>query len=374
MNRPDTAAAPRPRTAAAGAAVPALLLAAVLALAGCGAADTGAASKSDSQAVQADAPGRGEGGAGAAAPSSAPGASDAKGSRAATPRPAASHIVHTASLEVRVDAMEKAADSARTLVDRAEGYVADEVTRGGSGDEDEDYSRMTLKVPPARYSQLLDDLEELGEVEERKVSSEDVTGQVVDVESRLRTQRASVERVRKLMDRAEDLGDVVTLEGELSRRQADLEALEAQLESLQERTGMATVTLTLVTEGDSAPREDDEGVWDAFTGALADGWHAFYTAFRGLLVIVGSVLPFAVVLVPVAWLLLRRRRANAPAAVPAAPSASPAVPAPAGAPGAGAKTPSGADAPSGVKTPSESDAGAAPGGARDGAAAEESRG
>ena len=59
---------------------------------------------------------------------------------------------------------------------------------------------------------------------DRTAKAEDVTDQVVDVDSRIKSQRASVARVRELMDRATKLSDVVELEGELSNREADLEA------------------------------------------------------------------------------------------------------------------------------------------------------
>ncbi len=65
------------------------------------------------------------------------------------------------------------------------------------------------------------------------------------MESRIKSQRASVARVRELMDRADKLSDVVTLEGELSGRQAELEALLARQASLKDRTSLATITLSL---------------------------------------------------------------------------------------------------------------------------------
>ncbi len=83
------------------------------------------------------------------------------------------------------------------------------------------------------------------------------------MESRIATQRASVERVRKLMEEARQLSDVVTLEGELSRRQAELESLLARQAALKDSTSLATITLELSEKG--APRHADEdgkpGCW-----------------------------------------------------------------------------------------------------------------
>ncbi len=83
-------------------------------------------------------------------------------------------------------------------------------------------------MPVERYEEVLDELEGAGELLERSAKAEDVTDQVVDVDSRVKSRRASVVRVRELMDKATKLSDVVTLEGELSTRQAELEALLAR--------------------------------------------------------------------------------------------------------------------------------------------------
>ncbi|MGK5501197.1 DUF4349 domain-containing protein, partial [Streptomyces sp. URMC 125] len=204
------------------------------------------------------------------------------------PDPAATHIIRTASLTVAARDVPGALVEARAAVEAAGGYVADESTDRDS--EGRDRSRVTLRVPPQEYDGLLERLSGLGRLVERKVSAQDVTDQVVDVESRLATRKASVERVRKLMDEATALSDVVSLEAELSDRQADLEALQARLKSLRERTGTATVTLSL-HEPDAEPVEGGEV--PSFGDALADGWNAFLTVLRWIAVALGAVLPFA---------------------------------------------------------------------------------
>ncbi|GAA2411072.1 hypothetical protein GCM10010420_44920 [Streptomyces glaucosporus] len=316
---------------------PRLLAAAVLAavaVAGCGAAgDGGAASSADrGAAAQRDA---GEGG-----PEKA-----SAGRAAEAPGPAATHIVRTASLTVEVGDVPGALAGARRTVEAAGGYVADESTDRDSGGRER--SRVTLRVPPAEYEEVLEDLAGLGKPVRRKVTAEDVTDEVVDVESRIRTQKASVERVRELMDEAEKLSDVVTLESELSTRQADLESLQARLESLRKRTGMATVALSLHEPGG----EPGEDAGPGFGDALAAGWDAFVTVLRWTVVVIGAVLPFAAaaLLAALVWRGLSRGVRRLPrgvrgpsrAASPAPPE--PVPPAGGGTGGAGGSGKDGAD-------------------------------
>ncbi|WP_405768869.1 DUF4349 domain-containing protein [Actinacidiphila glaucinigra] len=329
----STTAARRPLAAAFGA----LALAAALMLTGCG-----AGGGSESSADTAD------GKAGAAAPGLAeqPGARTADGDAenatgeksgsgpgtgaGRTPTPAQSYIVRTATLTVEARNVSGAVAKARTLVEGSGGYVGNEST---SLDEDGlEYSTITLRVPPDGYDRVLKDLSELGTLRNRKVDAQDVTGQVVDVESRLKTQRASVARVRELMDRATRLSDIVSLESELSSRQADLEALEAQQASLKVRTGMATITLEVQEPPvKEAPQKKDDGFWATVGDALGSGWHAFYMTLRGILVALAVVAPFAALaLLGYLGFRLLRRALPARRTVAAPPEPLP-VPAPAGA-------------------------------------------
>ncbi|MEU6083932.1 DUF4349 domain-containing protein [Streptomyces sp. NPDC047108] len=234
------------------------------------------------------------------------GTGDAKApARQAPPEPGPAHVIRTATLSVRVGSVPGAADEARTAAENAGGYVGDETTdRDRDGHE---RSSVVLRVPQAEFERVLDDLAGTGKLISRQVEARDVTDRVVDVESRIKSQQASVARVRELMDRAGNLSDIVTLEGELGTRQAELEALKAQQKSLRDRTAMATITLRLT---ETAPRPDDgEDDGTGFTDALGGGWNAFVTTARLLAVAAGAVLPFAaaLMLLVLVWRVARAR-------------------------------------------------------------------
>ncbi|MGW4569486.1 DUF4349 domain-containing protein [Streptomyces sp. NPDC004561] len=311
------------RSTRSGRLPAALLLAASLALAGCGGPhDTGGGSAKS--AADARAPRAGAAGGKAAGTGSAHG----------TPDLTPNAIIRTASLTVQVKDVPKALEQARTAAEDAGGYVGQETTsRDGDGHEQ---TRVVLRVPTAKYDEVLAELQGAGRLIDRTAKAVDVTDQVVDVDSRVRSQRAGVDRIRALMDRATKLGDVVTLEGELSGRQADLEALLARQASLKDRAGLATITLSLSERPVRAAAADDT---PGFVDALAGGWHVFLTMLRWIALALGAVLPFAAFagLLALLWLRLARPRPprrTEPAAASAAPGPLPSArPAPEASPG-----------------------------------------
>lgn len=295
-----------------------LFVTASLALAGCGAGSDDHADAKPAYAERAE----GAAGSGSAADEEATAAADGKAGPEGTAEPsaeAAAHIVRTASLSVEVkDAVAALAD-ARAAAEKAGGRVENETTE--RVDDTHVTSRVVLRVPQESYDAVLSGLAGAGRLLSRQADAKDVTGEVVDVESRIATQRASVARVRELMERAERLSDVVALEGQLSTRQAELEALLAKQESLKDRTTLATITLEL-TEPEHAEDSSDGGA-PGFLDALGGGWDALVATVRWIAVVLGAVAPFAAVgaVLYVLWRLLgrprRARREAAPAPRPA---------------------------------------------------------
>ncbi|QHY98970.1 hypothetical protein SSPS47_28100 [Streptomyces sp. S4.7] len=287
------------------------------------------------KAESAAEPAAGRQGAGAAADEDAGKQQTGKGD-AVDDKFAKTHVIRTATLSVEVKSVTKALAKARNVALDAGGVVEDETTE--RIDDTHVASNVVLRVPEAEYDSVLTELAGAGKLLARSANAKDVTEQVVDVNSRIATQRASVDRVRKLMDQAEDITDVVALESQLNTRQSELEALLAKQASLADRTTMATVTLDL---SERPKEEKDSGDGDpGFLDALGGGWDALVTVLRWIVVVIAASLPFVAALAVLLglWLLFgarlrsRRTRTPAPAPVPAGSHAPAAVPDPAPAP------------------------------------------
>lgn len=227
-----------------------------------------------------------------------------------------SHLIHTAQLSVEVEDVLDAVREAERMTTGSGGRIENEqVVRGEA--QRVGHASMTLRVPPDSYEQTLTDLAELGELLDQNREAKDVTREVVDIESRIATQRESIGRVRALLSEATRLADVVTIEGELTSRQADLESLLAQQKALSEQVGLTTIAVDFVAPGEEAP-DDDDGVDLGFAEGLTGGWNAFVTIVAVVLTVLGALLPFAVVGALAAWPVLwavrygRRRAASSP--------------------------------------------------------------
>lgn len=177
---------------------------------------------------------------------------------------------------------------------------------GGSNE-----AHLVLGVPNDKLDAVLGQLSQIGEVTHRSTQSDDVTDTYVDTRARVATMQAGVDRLRALIAQATNLGQIVSLESELTRRQADLDGLRARLTELERRTAQSQVTVTLTTTGSTAV--DTGGI----LGALRGAWDALLTSATVILTGLAAILPWllllAVVGLVVRWALRRR---HGPATAP----------------------------------------------------------
>lgn len=292
-----------------GAALVAVLVG-VLLVSGCGAGhDSGVGSGTGDDVVSADGAEAGRAGAG-----QQDGQGEGGGATADL-RVDRRAIVYTGSMRVQVPDVEQAAREAIALTTTAGGFVGSDRRRSADGNATVD---LTLRVPAATFTTVVEQVAELGKRQRQEISTEDVTEETVDLDARITTQRARVENARRLLGEAQSISDLVSLENELARREADLASLEAKKRRLADLTALSSIAVSLV--GPDAATEDNASEF-GFVAGLKGGWTVFLLSWTVLLTVLGAVLPWLLLLgVPVGtmvWLLRRRRRRPALTAPPA---------------------------------------------------------
>ena len=160
-------------------------------------------------------------------------------------------IVFVADVVVAVTDSSTSADQVRQIVATFGGFVSRSSTTTRDGGE----SVLTLRVLPDTFRRVLDRVGELGVVRSERVTSDDVTEAVVDLESQIATTVISLDRLRGLLAEAKQLQTITKLESELLRRETDLERLRGQLRTIEAQVALATITVTL-TESIGNPNID----------------------------------------------------------------------------------------------------------------------
>jgi hypothetical protein len=168
-------------------------------------------------------------------------------------------------------------------------------------------SSLDVAVPQAGFQPAFGEISSFGTLVSRSSSTRDVTAQVVDVDSRVKSAQASIGQLRLLFNRATKLGDVIALENELSQREADLEALQAEQRDLRSQTTMSTISVDVRSSAaTTAPGSHKAG---GFLSGLRQGWDVLVAFLAGFTHLVGLVLPLGILALLAgagSWLAVRR--------------------------------------------------------------------
>jgi hypothetical protein len=106
-----------------------------------------------------------------------------------------------------------------------------------------------LRVPGTRLTEVLTRLRALGQVTHDQQNAQDVSEQLVDLDARLKSTRATEQRLIDLLkNRTGKLTDVLEVEQQLTRVRLDIERLDAQKTNMTRRVAYATIDLMISEE------------------------------------------------------------------------------------------------------------------------------
>lgn len=246
-------------------------------------------------------------------PASAPGGADVPQTSSA---PATKHagssapanllIIKTADLSVQVRDFQKANDQAVSIAKSVGGYVTD--TSAASDRGVPTSGSLSMRVPVSSFERTLNRLAKLGKVTSRSINGLDVTGESVDLESRLRNLRAEERQYLDIMNRAKRIPDVVTVTNELSRVRGEIEEAQGRLKFLKSAAAMSAINLS-VSEKAKAQPPHKSSLGTTFGDAIAS-LGGTLNALASLAIWLAVYSPFWALPI-VLWLYARKRAATA---------------------------------------------------------------
>lgn len=210
------------------------------------------------------------------------------------------------------------------------GYIENLETYNGSrysGNKNNRYANVTVRIPQNRLDDFVGSVSDIGNVVRRSDSVNDVTMTYVDTESRRNALKTEYNRLLELMERAETLEEVLTLEDRLTTLRYQLENLESQLRTMDNQVDYSTVRLTISEVEELTPVEEEEEeeptVWEriseGFTDSLSEVKEGFTDCIVGFMTSLPHLLVWAVpllivTLVAVGLVRSRRKKRKKPAA------------------------------------------------------------
>lgn len=166
-----------------------------------------------------------------------------------------SKIIKNASMKVEVKDFKKYNSFVHHAVKQYGGYVAQEEQT--LSDEKSETS-ITIKVPVGQFEDMMNNLPaDDGKVMEKKISTDDVTGEVVDTKSRLEAKKQLRLKYLEFLKQSKNMEEVLQVQHEVDDIQQQIESAAGRVSYLNNQVAFSTINLVFYQplEGFTAMKE-----------------------------------------------------------------------------------------------------------------------
>jgi hypothetical protein len=216
-------------------------------------------------------------------------------------------VIRTAELSLETDAPERGGREAAALAESRGGFVlSSDAARSRSENGDEDVTvTVVFRVPATTFDETLASVRALGKrVFNEKVTGQDVTEEFVDLEARLKAQRAVEDQYMAILKGAKTIHDVLEVEQKLGDVRTEIERAEGRRRFLESQTDVATFTVRLAHHIEAID-SSGPGFGTSFTKARHDAVAVSIDIVNGAIRAFGVLIPIGVLVGTPIWLLLR---------------------------------------------------------------------
>jgi hypothetical protein len=196
-------------------------------------------------------------------------------------------IVRTGDMSLVVEDVSQTVEDITQMALAFGGYVVSSNIRG---EEEDMRGWIAFRVSDDKFETALEQLRDMAvRVESEQTYSQDVTEEYIDLQARLGNAEATEQQYLALLDKAEEIEDILDIYSYLSRIRSEIEQLKGRIQYLEQTTSTSLIEVSL---------EPEEAV-------VGDGWSAlgiFKAAARGLVTagkVLGTIAIWLLIFIPI---------------------------------------------------------------------------
>ncbi|NBK92419.1 DUF4349 domain-containing protein [bacterium 1XD21-13] len=220
-------------------------------------------------------------------------------------------LIKTVSMTMETKEFDPLMENIRGKVEELGGYIESSEVSGSSyySVYESRYAWMTLRIPSGKLDGFVTIVSELGNVVNKSESVQDITLQYVDVESHKKALETEQNRLLELLEKAESMEDIITIESRLSEVRYELQSYGSTLRTFDNQVSYSTVELNIREVERVAPVVEELTFFQEIQYRLSDNFYDIGQDLRSFAIWFISSLPYLViwaVIIMVAVLLVRK--------------------------------------------------------------------
>jgi hypothetical protein len=155
---------------------------------------------------------------------------------------------------------------------------------------------LVIRVPAAQFESSLEEIRGIGtRILQNKESGQDVTEEFIDLEARIKTQKALEAQFLEIMKQASKVADALEVQRQIAEVRTEIEKLEGRKRFLENRSSLSMITLNL--QSPRAIIASTSGFGQTLKDSVSDG----VAVATGIVIF---LIRFTIIMVPIFFLLL----------------------------------------------------------------------
>ncbi|WP_212004318.1 DUF4349 domain-containing protein [Chitinophaga sp. HK235] len=222
--------------------------------------------------------------------------------------PASQKIIKTARISFAVDDFAAAKKRITDIVSKTGGYLSSEVESRGST---EWRNHLEIKVPAAAFDSCVGSLTSgVSRLDQKNITSQDVTAEYVDLDARMKTRIATEQRYLDILKQARNVKEILEVEVQLKAIREEIEAAKGRLQYIDHQVSYSMIYLDYYqTLALSAP--EGPGFLQRSWLSVREGWNSLL----GLTIEGLGLWPFMLIIIFIFIFIKRRLKRNRKQAV-----------------------------------------------------------
>ncbi|WP_434632202.1 DUF4349 domain-containing protein [Thermoanaerobacterium thermosaccharolyticum] len=154
-------------------------------------------------------------------------------------------ITKDATISIETDNADECYNKILNISKQYNGYI--ESSSESSTSDKKKTINVVLKIPSNGFEDVIASIKSLGDVKTIRISSNDITEQYYDVESRIKNLEIQEERLQELLKKASNISDILQVEDKLNEVMTQIDSYKNQIKIWDNMTSMSTINLTFVS-------------------------------------------------------------------------------------------------------------------------------
>ena len=160
-------------------------------------------------------------------------------------------IIYSADATVETTEFEQTLEKLQALVKQYGGFIESSSINGSNyysqsrGYSNNRSANYTVRIPSARFSELMGSLSTLGNVPYTYTYTQNITSRYYDVQARLTAYETQEQRLLEMMEKAETVSDIIVIEDRLTELRYQIESLQSTLNNWDRQVSYSTVNVNV---------------------------------------------------------------------------------------------------------------------------------